>query len=114
MGDWLDPVRDALDAAAGPVEVFFRDDDAGWSDGRLLDLLDAFADRCVVLDLAVIPAALEPWLAGELRDRADLGEVRLHQHGYAHVNHEPAGRKCEFGPSRGRAAQAGDIAAGRE
>jgi hypothetical protein len=114
MDDWLHPVREALDAAVAPVDVFFRDDDAGWGNGRLLDLLDAFADRCVVVDVAVIPAALEPWLAGELRDRAELGEVRLHQHGYAHVNHEPAGRKSEFGPSRRRVAQAGDIAAGRE
>ena len=114
MYDWLDPVREALDAAAAPVDVFFRDDDAGWGDGRLLDLLDAFAVRGLVVDLAVIPAALEPALAAELRDGAELGEVRLHQHGYAHVNHEPAGRKCEFGPSRARAAQAFDLAAGRE
>ncbi len=40
--------------------------------------------------------------------------LRLHQHGYAHTDHEPAGRKCEFGPARSRAAPAPDIAAGRE
>ncbi len=34
------------------------------------------------------------------------------QHGYAHVNHEPAGRKCEFGPSRPYEAQAADITRG--
>ena len=38
----------------------------------------------------------------------------MHQHGYAHVNHEPEGRKCEFGVSRSAAEQADDIAAGRE
>ena len=32
----------------------------------------------------------------------------------AHVNHEREGRKCEFGPARGAAAQRRDIAAGRE
>jgi len=38
----------------------------------------------------------------------------VHQHGYAHVNHEPEGRKYEFGVSRSAAEQSDDIAAGRE
>jgi hypothetical protein len=38
----------------------------------------------------------------------------MHQHGYAHTNHQVEGRKCEFGPARGRAAQQADIAAGQE
>ena len=38
----------------------------------------------------------------------------MHQHGYAHVNHEPEGRKCQFGASRSAAEQSDDIAAGRE
>ena len=38
--------------------------------------------------------------------------VAVHQHGFAHENHEPQGRKCEFGPSRSRVAQRRDIAAG--
>jgi predicted deacetylase len=37
----------------------------------------------------------------------------VHQHGYAHTNHEPAGRKCEFGPARDLAAHAHDLAEGR-
>src|SRR5205823_3060705 len=36
---WLDPLRAALDDAVEPVAFFFRDDDAGWGDGRLLLLL---------------------------------------------------------------------------
>ena len=67
----------------------------------------------------MIPAALDAGLATELRARAGgalgLG-LGLHQHGYAHANHESArtgARKCEFGPSRGAAAQRRDIAAGR-
>jgi hypothetical protein len=107
---WLDPVRAALDAAPRPVDVFFRDDDAGWSDDRLLALLDVFAARALPVDLAVIPAALDPALARELAARP----VGLHQHGLAHVNHEPDGRKFEFGPSRPFAAQRRDIAAGAE
>jgi hypothetical protein len=103
-------LRTALDAAPAPVEVFFRDDDAGWGDERLLELVACFEAHGLPLDLAVIPAELTPGLAERLRDR----RVGLHQHGCAHVNHEPEGRKCEFGPARGLAAQRADIAAGRE
>jgi len=107
---WLRPVAAALDAARAPVPVFFRDDDAGWDDARLFALLDAFAARSLPVDLAVIPRALGPALARELLARPGVG---LHQHGLAHVNHESAGRKCEFGPSRPAAAQRGDIEEGR-
>jgi peptidoglycan/xylan/chitin deacetylase (PgdA/CDA1 family) len=100
----------SLDAAASPVEVFFRDDDAGWGDNRLLDLITRFEAYGLPLDLAVIPAELTNGLAEQLRTR----QVGLHQHGYAHVNHEPEGRKCEFGPARDLAAQKADIAAGQE
>ena len=110
MGSWLQPVEDALDAAPSPVPVFFRDDDAGWGDARLLALLDAFAERGLPVDLAVIPLELDAGLARELRARP----VGLHQHGLAHVNHEREGRKCEFGPARDAAAQRRDVAEGRE
>jgi hypothetical protein len=100
----------SLDSAASPVEVFFRDDDAGWVDDRLLRLVGLFERHALPLDLAVIPAELSAELAGELRTR----RVGLHQHGFAHVNHEREGRKCEFGPSRGFAEQRADIAAGQE
>ena len=110
MGSWLQPVEEALDAAREPVRVFFRDDDAGWDDTRLLALLDVFASHDLPVDLAVIPAELHPALARELLARPGVG---LHQHGLAHANHEREGRKCEFGPSRGLAAQRRDIEAGR-
>jgi peptidoglycan/xylan/chitin deacetylase (PgdA/CDA1 family) len=107
---WLDPVRRALDESPAPVPVFFRDDDAGWGTPRLVRLLEVVEQHGVALDLAVIPAALDAVLARELTARSG---VRLHQHGLAHVDHEPAGRRCEFGPARDLAAQAADIAAGR-
>jgi peptidoglycan/xylan/chitin deacetylase (PgdA/CDA1 family) len=109
---WLDPVTAALDAAPAPVDVFFRDDDAGWGTDRLLALLDVFARHDVPLDLAVIPTALDEQLAAELLRRAASQRVHLHQHGYAHDNHEPDGRKYEFGPHRSRDEQQRDIAAG--
>lgn len=108
---WLEPVRVALDE--GPCTVFFRDDDAGWGDERLWALLDLFDRRSLPVDVAVIPAELHPALAASLTARARAGGVHLHQHGWAHVNHEPVGRKCEFGPSRSFEDQAADIGRGQ-
>jgi hypothetical protein len=108
---WLRLVTDALDAARAPVPVFFRDDDAGWADARLFELLDRFAASSLPVDLAVIPMELHVGPAQELAARPGVG---LHQHGLAHVNHEREGRKHEFGPSRAGAVQRSDIAAGRE
>jgi Polysaccharide deacetylase len=110
MVRWLDPVAAALDAAPAPVPVFFRDDDAGWSDDRLCVLLDRFLEYALPLDVAAIPAALGEGMARELVARG----VAVHQHGMAHTNHEPDGRKYEFGPSRSRDAQRRDIEAGRD
>jgi len=112
---WLDPLRAALDAAERPVDFFLRDDDAGWDDERLFALLDVCGDYGLPIDLAVIPQALGPSVAAALVDRAedDPGSLGLHQHGFAHTNHEPSGRKHEFGPSRGYRAQRQDIAEGQ-
>jgi hypothetical protein len=111
---WLDPLRAALDGSPHRVDFFFRDDDVGWGDERLWSLLDLFGERGLPIDLAVIPAAVSGATAAALssRMRSD-GGVGLHQHGLAHADHEVEERKCEFGSSRGRAAQRADIARGR-
>jgi hypothetical protein len=114
MTRWLDPLRAALDEAAAAVAFFFRDDDAGWRDDRLMTLLGLFAGRGVPIDLAAIPLDMSPALAGRLSARAEqTGLVGIHQHGYAHVNHEREGRRCEFGPSRPGRVQLADIGEGR-
>jgi peptidoglycan/xylan/chitin deacetylase (PgdA/CDA1 family) len=114
MTAWLDPLRAALDEVPRAVTFFFRDDDAGWRDDRLTALLDVFAARGVPIDLAAIPLDLGPALAASLMARAEAtGLVAVHQHGYAHVNHEPEGRRCEFGPSRPGRSQLADIEHGR-
>lgn len=113
MMHWLDPVQAALDAAPGPVALFFRDDDAGRRDDRLLELLEVFRRHELPLDVAVIPAVLDRDVAAELRSRAGA-RLGLHQHGYAHRNHEPEGRRFEFGPSRPHEAQRRDLRAGAE
>jgi hypothetical protein len=100
----------SLDERGQPIDVFFRDDDAGWEDERLLELIGRFAEHGLPLDLAVIPAELTEPLAASLA----ATHAGLHQHGCAHTNHQAEGRKCEFGPARDRDAQRADIAAGQE
>lgn len=111
---WLAPVSAALDAALEPCAFFFRDDDAGWADGRLFEVLDLFERHEVPVDVAVIPTEASFPLARSLSAHAARGGVHLHQHGYAHVNHEPVGRKHEFGPSRDVITQIADVVAGRQ
>jgi hypothetical protein len=111
--DWLAPVAAALEVTREPVPFFFRDDDAGWHDDALWALLDQFAAAGVPVDVAAIPAAVGATCGRGLAQRAAAGLVRVHQHGRAHVNHEPTGRACEFGPSRSPGDQLLDVAAGR-
>jgi peptidoglycan/xylan/chitin deacetylase (PgdA/CDA1 family) len=113
-GSWLDPVQAALDAAGAPVTIFFRDDDGGWDDARLFELLDRFAAHDLPLDVAVIPAELEAPLARELVARSAGSRLGLHQHGYDHTNHETEGKKQEFGPARSPEARRRDIETGRD
>jgi peptidoglycan/xylan/chitin deacetylase (PgdA/CDA1 family) len=111
---WLDPLRRALDGAGTEVPFFFRDDDVGWADERLWELLDQFAAFGTPIDLAVIPAEVTAPLVRQLQVRAEAGErLGFHQHGWSHRNHEPEGRKWEFGSSRTRAQQAADLRSGR-
>jgi hypothetical protein len=101
VSDWLDPVRAALDGLDRRVACFVRDDDGGWADERLVSILDVFERHAMPIDVAVIPDALTPELARSLVERVERGSLHLHQHGRAHVNHEPPERrKCEFGPAR--------------
>lgn len=115
-GDWLGSLRRALDNASRPVRIFFRDDDVGWGNERLFELLDLFARYSLPLDLAVIPTELTLPLSTRLTSSIEAAPapINVHQHGYAHVNHEPLGRKCEFGPARCREDQRRDIALGAQ
>jgi peptidoglycan/xylan/chitin deacetylase (PgdA/CDA1 family) len=114
MESWLDPIRRTLDSAERTLDCFFRDDDVGWDDSRLWPVLESFDRFGVPLDLAVIPEALSEHLARELRSHvARCNQIRIHQHGFSHTNHEFVGRKCEFGISRSRSQQFEDIWKGR-
>lgn len=111
---WLDPLRAALDEVPRAVTWFVRDDDGGWDDARLDALLDVADRHGMPVDVAMIPMDTGPELAGRLRARMAGSRLRVHQHGYEHVNHEPEGRKCEFGPARTPEAIAADVRNGRE
>jgi hypothetical protein len=105
-----------LDRAPAPVRFFFRDDDAGWAEDELFALLERFDARRTPLDLAVIPAALEADAVTRLRERIEAtgGRVRVHQHGFEHVDHQQSGRRCEFGSDRLLAKQREDVRLGVE
>jgi len=112
----LNAVLEALDSAVAPVRFYVRDDDAGWDDARLFALLDCVERAGVPIDLAVIPQACSDALAYALCARIDAAPlpIGVHQHGFAHTNHEAVDRKCEFGRTRGIEAQRHDLCRGRE
>jgi peptidoglycan/xylan/chitin deacetylase (PgdA/CDA1 family) len=114
--NWLNGLRKVLDATPSATPFFLRDDDGGWEDERLFELLDVFRNYNVPIDLVVIPKVVSRDTANRLRKivETDVDQVAIHQHGYAHINHEQNGRKCEFGESRSRDQQLTDICAGRD
>ena len=113
---WLDPVKRALENRREPIKIFFRNDDAGIESARLFKLLDVCEKYAMPLDLAVIPKAVSVKFANKLRGRiaAQPSLFAIHQHGYAHLNHETENRKCEFGAARNKAQQFRDIADGQK
>jgi hypothetical protein len=116
MPDAVSPLLAALDRSPVALDIFVRDDDAGWDDARLLALLDVMGDAATPIDLAAIPLAIAEGLARELNRRIDATPdlLGVHQHGLAHTNHQAEGRKCEFGSGRDAARQRDDLQRGRE
>ena len=112
---WLNPLRQALDESDTAVDFFFRDDDVGWANNEFRTLLACFGSYSVPIDVAAIPTALTGELADELCSlHAEAPSlIGVHQHGFAHTNHESFGRKCEFGSSRTHKDQYRDIQAGK-
>ena len=85
---------DAWRAAGREVTLWWRDDDAAGPSPALLRLL-GLRPGCP-LGLAVIPAAAEATLAGELTEAVDVLV-----HGFAHANHAASGdRKSEYPAGR--------------
>ena len=109
-------IRRAASDGTGVTQLFFRADDVAVPGERFRDMLRVFAQNEVPLNLAVVPAWLtrERWRA---LSRLGASTPRLwcwHQHGWRHMNHEPQGKKQEFGPARPPEALRRDLDRGRE
>ncbi len=98
------------------TRVFFRNDDGGWADPQLKLLVENFQEQGIPLAIAVIPAALTAasgtLILSMLGNQKSL--LSVHQHGYAHTNHQKNGRSCEFGSDRNLIEQRNDIARGQK
>lgn len=104
------------EAGSETIHFFLRDDDVNEDEESLRRLLDITVSRWIPVNLEIIPGRLTE--SGiKLLDayaRSLPGLFELHQHGWQHVNHEPEGKKCEFGPSRPFHEQLDDIRRGKE
>ncbi len=97
-----------------PVQVFFRADDIGRIDDNFIQMMELFNSYEVPLCPALVPQWLsrENWI--RIKDMVtDDSLFCWHQHGYSHANHEPEGKKNEFGESRSVADIREEIQAGK-
>jgi len=85
-------------AAGVTVDFWWRDDDAVEPTPELDRLLHFATLHDAPLLLAVIPEPAIPALFSQL---ADIGQITISQHGFAHINHEvPPAKAAELGPAR--------------
>jgi hypothetical protein len=114
MTGWRD-LEDELAAweAAGLTATFWwRDDDAIAATSALERLGRLATAYRTPVAIAAIPASCEASLGGWLRENSD---TCLLQHGYAHQNHAPEGRKkAELGAGRPEAIVLAELATGLE
>lgn len=96
--------------AGRSVDLWWRDDDA-IQDTPALRRLIAVAQ--VPVALAVIPGAVKPDLPQALATAPSAEGFTVLQHGFRHLNHEPATRKkAELGAARAAETVAAELAAG--
>lgn len=118
--DWVDQLAATFARATNvrnaSTAVFFRADDVAVPGRQLQRLLEIFTRHNTPLSLAVVPA----WLTTpRWKAISRLGASRpnlwcWHQHGWRHRNHEPQGKKQEFGPCRSPEALYADLDRGRQ
>ena len=111
LADW-DTLARELDAWADSgrtADLWLRDDDAVAHTPALDHLLQVALELPIAL--AVIPARAEAGLAERISREPACAVL---QHGYAHVNHAPAGaRKSEYGADRPRDVMLDELRVGR-
>ena len=99
-----------------PGYVFLRDDDVAAPGRQFAQLMGLFSQLRVPLNLAVVPVWLTRirWQCIKPADSSLSGLWCWHQHGWRHKNHEPGGKKQEFGPDRTAHALERDVVRGRQ
>ena len=117
-------LKEALDQALGQAQVqgvvgkpvvWFRADDVAVPSGNLFAMLECFRRHDAPLALAVVPSWLSVARWQSIRSQtAKGGRWCFHQHGRRHVNHQPSGRKSEFGSARPLEAAFSDVALGKQ
>ena len=100
----------------GKVNLYFRADDLGVPGKNSSLLLNLFKQHQMPLNLALVPGwlTLPRWEALEYHAGKDNPLFCWHQHGWRHINHEPVGKKQEFGPSRPQEQIEQDLAKGAQ
>jgi predicted deacetylase len=99
-----------------PITVFFRADDVAVPGKQFQELVHVFTRYQVPLSMSVVPTWLTAarWKGIERLCRKDPNLWCFYQHGWRHMNHEPTGKKYEFGPARSIAEIEHDLMRGRE
>lgn len=113
-GDLISGGLDRVMDRGGTARIFFRADDAGVP-GRNWDCLTRlFLGHQMPLNIAVVPAWLTRprWEALAPMAMKAGSLFCWHQHGWQHKNHEPDGKKQEFGPQRTQKEIRTDLARG--
>ena len=114
--EWRQELASALECDLGshPPSLFFRADDIGAGGRAFQALCRLFRYHHIPLALAVVPAWLTGTRADQLFAAAPLKEPLWgwHQHGWRHINSQPAGEKSEFGEQRPAEKQWHDICLG--
>lgn len=120
--DGLERIAELLTTASArresgdPVPVLFRADDIGAPSANFERLLSLFSHHHLPLCLALVPAWLTRARWSAITSLVDTGSSQWcwHQHGWRHANHQPSGKKAEFGPARSAAALKNDLVRGRD
>lgn len=79
------------------MRIFFRADDIGWDHAQFERLAALFVRHGAKFNGAAIPLTCRQ---GRLDLARFAGHLEIHSHGFAHLDHESAGKKSEFGDSR--------------
>lgn len=109
-------IDQGLSNGKGEAEVFFRADDFGVPSKQSNQLIHLFKKTKIPLCLAVVPSWLTPVRYKKLLEITGTPNSQwcFHQHGWLHKNHEPTGKKQEFGPARAKTEQKQDLKKGKE